>query len=250
MTTQAPNQFICAKWGIKYPADEVNRLYRALARVQTSPFTLICVTDSPDGIVPEVRVLPIPDLPVIGNQVMNRGWRKLTLFAHELRPLVTGPTVYLDLDVVLLQPLDAFFHYDPAFAVIKDYKHLRYRNAWTGNTSTFFYDASRDYGVYERLLAVGDEVRRRYRNEQEFLCDVMRHQGLLTYWPDKWCASYKYDCVPLWPASLWKTPQPPPEAKVLVFHGNPKPEEAVEGVGAKWYRPMKPAPWLKPLIER
>src|SRR5690606_14102710 len=103
---------VCMKWGIKYPADEVNRLYRALSRVQSTPFTLTCVTDHADGIVPQVRVLQIPDLPVIGNAVMNRGWRKLTLFAPELRGPMQGPTVYLDLDVVLLKPLDALFDYD------------------------------------------------------------------------------------------------------------------------------------------
>ncbi len=243
-------QFICTKWGTKYPASEVNRLFRALTRVQKGPFELICVTDDDQGIVDEVRIIPIPDLPVIGNQVMDRGWRKLTLFDPALRQQIHGPTVYLDLDVVLLKSLDDFFSFDPHFAVIKDYKNLRYRNSWTGNTSTFFYEADRDYQVFEWLIELGDEVQNRYRNEQEFLCDVMRHQGWLTYWPDKWCASYKYDCVPLWPASLWKTPQAPPEARVLVFHGNPKPEEAVDGIGAKWYRPMRPAPWLKPLIER
>lgn len=242
-------QFICAKWGLKYPADEVNRLYRALLRVQPGPFRLICVTDNPDGIVPEVTVVPIPDLPVIGNQVMNRGWRKLTLFAPELREVIQGPTVYLDLDVVLLKPMDDFFTFDPGFAVIRDYKRFRYRNAWTGNTSTFFYDASRDYGVYPRLIELGDAVRRRYRNEQEFLCDVMRAQGLLRYWPRAWCASYKYDCVPAFPRSLFEVPAPPAEARLVVFHGRPKPEEAVAGIGAKWYRPMKPAPWLKPYVE-
>ena len=243
-------QFICTKWGTKYPASEVNRQFRALSRVQQGAFELICVTDDAQGIVNEVRVVPIPDLPVLGNQVMNHGWRKLTLFAPALRPQIKGPTVYLDLDVVLLKPLNDFFTFDPAFAVIKDYKNLRYRNSWTGNTSTFFYVADRDYGVFDRLRALGHAVQDRYRNEQEFLCDVMRQQGLLTYWPDKWCASYKYDCVPTFPWSLWQTPQPPPQARVLVFHGNPKPEEALAGTGAKWYRPMRPAPWLKPLVEQ
>ena len=162
-------QFICTKWGTKYPASEVNRLFRALTRVQEGAFELICVTDDAQGIVNEVRVVPIPDLPVLGNQVMNHGWRKLTLFAPALRPQIKGPTVYLDLDVVLLKPLNDFFTFDPAFAVIKDYKNLRYRNSWTGNTSTFFYVADRDYGVFDRLRALGHAVQDRYRNEQEFL---------------------------------------------------------------------------------
>ena len=237
-------QFICTKWGSKYPATEVNRLYLALQRVTPGPFTLHCVTDDPSGILPEVRVLPIPELPVIGSNVSNRGWRKLALFAPALRSSLGGQVLYLDLDVILLKPLEDFFIPGAAFAVIRDYKWLRWRNFRTGNTSVFLYDAQRDYGVYDRLVELGARVQQRFRNEQEFLTDVMWQQGLLQYWPRTWCVSYKYHCVPPFPLSLWREPAAPPDARVLVFHGRPKPEEALRGVGARWYRPMKPAPWL------
>jgi hypothetical protein len=241
-------QFICTKWGSKYPSTEVNRLYQALARVSTGPFSLHCVTDDPAGILPAVQVLPIPDLPVIGNEEMKHGWRKLSLFSPALRSCLDGPMLYLDLDVILLKPLDDFFVHDMAFAVIKDYKRFRWRNFRTGNTSVFFYDAGRDYGVYDRLIEQGERVRERFRNEQEFLTDVMWQQGLLNYWPRAWCVSYKYHCIPAFPFSLWREPSPPPDARVLVFHGRPKPEEAMRGAGGKWYRPMKPAPWLRSLL--
>jgi hypothetical protein len=237
-------QFICTKWGSKYPSTEVNRLYRALQRVSAAPFTLHCVTDDPAGILPEVQVLPIPDLPVIGNEVMNRGWRKLSLFSPALRSHLAGPMLYLDLDVILLNSLDGFFLPNTPFAVIKDYKRFRWRNFRTGNTSVFLYEADRDYGVYQRLIELGERVRKNFRNEQEFLTDLMWRSGFLRYWPRSWCVSYKYHCVPAFPFSLWRQPSPPPGAHVLVFHGRPKPEDAVQGVGSKWYRPMKPAPWL------
>lgn len=242
-------QYMCIKWGSKYPADEVNRLLRMLQRVARQPFRLHCVTDDPAGIAPEVLTLPIPDLPVIGNAVLNRGWRKLTLFAPELRAKLNGSMLYLDLDVVLLKPLDGLFLPEVPFAVIKDYKRLRWRNFATGNTSVFLYQAERDYGVYEQLVQMGSQVQRRFRNEQEFLTDVMQQQGLLQYWPRGWCVSYKYHCVPAFPLSLWREPSPPAGAHVLVFHGRPKPEEAVRGVGAKWYRPMRPAPWLQEYMQ-
>jgi hypothetical protein len=241
-------QFICTKWGNKYPSAEVNRLYRALQRVSPGPFTLHCLTDDPEGIQPEVRVWPIPDLPVIGNDVMNRGWRKLTLFSPAMRGQIRGKVLYLDLDVILLESLEDFFRGDTPFAVIRDYKRFRRRNLRTGNTSVFLYDAGRDYGVYDRLIELGPDVRQRFRNEQEFLTDVMWRLGVLAYWPPDWCVSYKYHCVPAFPFSLWREPSPPPGARILVFHGRPKPAEALQGIGAKWYRPMKPAPWLAGLL--
>lgn len=241
-------QFVCMKWGQKYPATEVNRLQRALARVTSEPFQLYCLTDKETGIDPAVRVLPIPSLPVLGDAVLDRGWRKLTLFSPELTAL-RGPTVYLDLDVVLVgSPLPFFTHGAP-FRVIKDYKRFRYRNHWSGNTSVFFFEAGRDYGVYARLIELGAKVRENYRNEQEFLSDCLRLRGELSYWPTAWCPSFKYHCVPPLPFSLWQAPRLPEEAKVLVFHGRPKPEEALLGTAGKWYRPAKPASWLAPFLE-
>ncbi|TVR51615.1 MAG: glycosyltransferase [Puniceicoccaceae bacterium] len=240
----ASYQVVCMKWGDKFPAADVNRLFRAVSGALPGPVRFYCVTDDGAGIDEAITVLPIPDLPVIGNNVYNRGWRKLTLFSPELKA-IRGPTLYLDLDVVLTGTLEAFFKQPGDFHVMKDFKWIYVRNSFTGNTSVFHYVAGKDYGVYDRLRELGlEELRRRYRNEQELLSDCMRLRGELRYWPKGWCVSYKYDCVPWFPVSLWQVPRPPPGAKVVVFHGRPKPEEALAGVGAKWYRPMRPAPWL------
>lgn len=240
-------QFVCMRWGTKYPAAYVNRLHRAVRRSTPGDHRFYCVTDDAAGLEPGIQALPIPALPVLGDTVMDRGWRKLTLFSPALSE-IRGPTLFLDLDMVLVDSLRPFFGTGQAFSVIKDYKRFRYRNAYAGNTSVFFYEAGRDYGVYARLQQLGTAVRERYRNEQEFLSDCMRQQGLLSYWPKDWCPSYKYQCVPPLPFSLWRAPALPPGAKVVVFHGRPKPEEALAGTGAKWYRPMKPAPWLAPFL--
>lgn len=243
-----PLQFVCMKWGSKYLAQDVNRLYRAVRKLTPGALKFYCLTDQAEGIDPQVTVLPIPSLPVLGDQVLDRGWRKLTLFSPELAA-IAGPTLFLDLDMVIVDSLAPFFAHDDAFRVIKDYKRFRYRNTWSGNTSVFFYRAGRGYGVYERLRTLGAEVRVRYRNEQEFMSDCMRVRGELNYWPPDWCPSFKYHCVPAFPFSLWQAPRLPVGAKVLVFHGRPKPEEALRGDGAKWYRPTRPAPWLAPFLE-
>ena len=99
------------------------------------------------------------------------------------------------------------------------------------------------------LERIGDRVFTDYRNEQEFLTHFVLKKGILQYWPRSWAVSYKYDCVYAMPLGLFRTPRIPPGAKVLVFHGDPKPEEAVLGRGSKWYRVIKPAPWLQQYIE-
>jgi hypothetical protein len=44
-------------------------------------------------------------------------------------------------------------------------------------------------------------------------------------------------------------PRLPKEARVIVFHGDPKPSEALQGGGSKWYRFVKPAPWLREYMQ-
>ncbi len=47
---------------------------------------------------------------------------------------------------------------------------------------------------------------------------------------------------------LWRTSKPPvkPEgAKIIVFHGEINPPDAVNGGGGKWYRYVLPSDWIK-----
>ena len=54
----------CMKWGDKYGPEYVNRLYNMVERNTTLPFKFICFTDNADGLLPEVSVRPLPDMPL------------------------------------------------------------------------------------------------------------------------------------------------------------------------------------------
>lgn len=41
---------ICMKWGTKYGADYVNKLFRGFKRNTKKPFNFICVTDNTEGL--------------------------------------------------------------------------------------------------------------------------------------------------------------------------------------------------------
>ena len=237
---------VCAKWGEKFPADEVNRLHRNVQRWVSGPLRFVCFTDNPQGLAPGIDHFPLPPVPVVGH-LNNRGWKKLGLLANPLGDL-KGTLLYLDLDVAMVQPLDPFFDLPGAFRVIRDYKPVRYRHAFTGNTSVFRFEAGAHGDILDWIARRGEALMRDFRNEQETMSFFMKEKGILDYWPREWCASYKHDCVPAFPLNYFLPPRVPPGAKVLVFHGTPKPEEAVAGIGGKWYRPIKPAPWLKDLL--
>ncbi len=63
-TSEQHNQNIvlCMKWGTKYGAEYVNRLYNMVKRHTTVDFKMVCLTDRTEGINPEVQCFPIPPL--------------------------------------------------------------------------------------------------------------------------------------------------------------------------------------------
>lgn len=244
MSAAPVRQVVCMKWGGKFAAADVNRLYRMVRVNLGGELRMLCFTDRPEGIEAAVQCRPLPPVPVVGER-LDRGWRKLGLFGPQLAEVFEGEVLYLDLDIAIVQPLDPFFETPGRFLIIRDYKPFRYRHRFSGNSSVFRHVAGAHPDLIPEIAARGEHIRRDFRDEQEFLSDYIRRQGLLRYWPDGWCASFKHDCVRPLPFGLWQPPRLPRDARVIVFHGRPKPEEALAGAGGKWYRPLRPAPWLQ-----
>ena len=53
---------ICMKWGDKFDAGYVNRLYEMVEKNITIPHRFVCFTDNGEGINPNVEIRPIPPL--------------------------------------------------------------------------------------------------------------------------------------------------------------------------------------------
>ena len=70
-------------------------------------------------------------------------------------------------------------------------------------------------------------------------------KNMLNYWPDEWVPSFKYHCVPSLFMRFFKEPSIPLNAKIILFHGLPNPPEAIQGISGKWYRYIKPTPWIE-----
>lgn len=68
---------ICMKWGDKYGAEYVNRLYNMVSRHLTLDFQMICLTDDSSGIDPAVTCHPIPEMDLPAGP--ERGWKNSRL---------------------------------------------------------------------------------------------------------------------------------------------------------------------------
>jgi hypothetical protein len=229
------------KWGSKYGPEYVNRLYGMVRRHLTGEFRFVCLTDDASGVRAEVTCLPLPSLELAPGA--DRGWPKLTTFKADLHGL-SGRALFMDLDIVIVDRIDAFFEQPGDFLIIHDWKR-----PWrvTGNSSVYRFQIGAHADILQRFVQHQDSVRKRYRNEQEFLSHALHEQGKLAYWPRGWCRSFKYHCIPRWPASRWQAPAIPAGARILIFHGEINPPDALVGGHNRHGRAFKPAPWIADL---
>jgi len=237
---------LCMKWGTKYPADYVNRLQRMVAKHLSIPHRFICLTDDDTGLGEHIEAFPIPAMPV-DISGPERGWNKILTFSPSLYDPslynIAGTCLFLDLDLLVVDSIDDLFAVDGDVVIIKDWL----KHDGTGNSSVYRFDLGRHPDLLQEFIDRWPGVKKDYRNEQEFISAVLLRKGALTYWPDSWCRSFKRHCLWPFPLSLFLTPRIPGKTKIIVFHGHQHPDEAIKGRSGKWYRFMRPTPWVQDL---
>ena len=231
---------ICIKWGNKFGAEYVNKLYKMVQKNLTIPHRFVCFTDNSEGFtdgIEERELPPYSDNPYIG----DKGWRKLSLFNENLADL-KGTALFLDLDIVIRDSLNPFFEKDGDFIICKDWD---FPKDIIGNSSVFRFEIGKHPDVLENFYKLGNEIRNDYKNEQAFLSYEMHRKGILSYWDSSWCVSFKRSCLQPFPLNFIKMPNDPIDAKIIVFHGRPTPEQARQGYNGKGgLRYVKPTVWL------
>ena len=53
---------ICIKWGTKFGAEYVNRLYRMVQKNLTIPHRFVCFTDNSEGLSDGIEVRELPEI--------------------------------------------------------------------------------------------------------------------------------------------------------------------------------------------
>lgn len=239
---------ICMKWGTRYPAHYVNVLFRSVGRHLSRPFRFLCITDDSSDLLPEIETCGFPENPGIRQAKWPNVFMKLMITRDGFADL-SGPTLFLDLDLIVLGSLDDLFDYHPGdYCIIHNWierrKQLLRRRPPIGNSSVFRFDAGRSNEIHETFLREIKDAddRSKFRTEQTFLTHAMKKPR---WWPESWIRSFKYHSRPVFPLNLLMAPRPPRNARLLVFHGTPDPEDAVNGFKhAKIHHRVRPAPWV------
>lgn len=240
----------CIKWGDKFPAYYVNRLYAGVKRHMDRPFRFVCFTDDAEGIREEVEIFLLPVVPFEEKMVAamttgkRRGaWRKVTMLQPGAGDL-SGPSLGLDLDVVVTGPLGPLFDYKPGkLCMGRDWLERRRRRPG-GHGSVFRFDPSLQgylYSDFENDF----EASIAYKGEQKYTSMRALAHGDLEYFPAGWICSFKRQAIPNFPLNFIRRPVLPADCRVMCFHGTPKMEEALIGDCPKLRYRTRPAPWLR-----
>ncbi|MDO4550880.1 MAG: glycosyltransferase [Planctomycetia bacterium] len=232
---------ICMKWGNRYDAKYVNILAAMVKRHLTPPYRFVCFTDNVENIHPEVETFPLPEMQ-LNQHDPERGWRKLTVFQEKLADL-SGPALYLDLDVVILNSLDDFFTVPGEFRIIKDWN---LHGTIIGNSSVFRFEIGKHPDVLHRFYENRENIKKNFRNEQAFLSFAMHEKGVLEYWDADWCKSFKTHCMRTFPLGYFMAAKyPGTETKIVVFHGKPNPHEICKNWHSHIFlRSVRPTSWF------
>lgn len=249
-----PLNILCMKWGALYGPEYVNNLAAGVRRHLDRPHRFICFTDDATGLDDGIEVRPIPELGLPAGHG-DRRWRKLSVFRRDLD--IAGTALFLDLDLVIVDDLGPFFDHPGTFLIVRDddlfrSKPLRRLNPArdrflhsVGNSSVFRFEMGQHGYILDAFVADPEAATRDYEISQQFQTAQLARHGHLAYWPKGWCVSFKNDCVPRGLASFARDPVRPDGAKIVVFAGNPKMTEVLDGGGHKWYRRIGNVDWLR-----
>lgn len=149
---------LCVKWGDKFSAEHVNRLYRMVQKNTSVPFSFYCLTEDPTGL--ECSVIPLPNLQ------LEKWWWKICLFQNNI---VQGKTnLYFDLDVVIQNNIDDLFNVSKKLKLI-DFSHLDVDTPLPINSSIMAWENNSLQWIYDKFIQDKDYYTKYYSGLDTFL---------------------------------------------------------------------------------
>ena len=254
--TPARVTVVCMRWGTAFSPDYVKVLYQGVKRNLSREFDFVCLAEDPTPVCAGVRVLPLPAICSPRERWVGSCWPKMTVFQPGLFP-PGRPVMFLDLDMLILQPLD------PVIEQLEARRGLNMLREWNpglwqltpvflrpdrgGQSSLFAFYPEEQVALYEKFRREDAVGIFSTFNDQQFI-SAFAHG--VHYLPHSWAASFKRHCIPAFPLKLLvNTTRPPRNAKVVVFHGSPKPTDLIRDDDARWGGGRKsgrgPVAWVK-----
>jgi hypothetical protein len=220
-------QVICINWGTKYGPAFINRLYAMVKRNITPPFTFTCFTDNREGLNSEILCEDLPPLGIENMPVKSKGiWQKSRLWGPKLGSL-SGPVLFLDLDLVIVGSLDEFFSVgQPDDVVLARNQTTPFERL--GQTSVFRFPVGKLVPLQEKFRASPQAIADEYEFEQRYV--TRNAPGGIKLFPRRSVLHFKQDCRWPFPLNYFLAPSLPKKASIVLFPRNFHPENAAKGI--------------------
>jgi hypothetical protein len=252
---------VCFKWGTAFPADSVTVLHNAVRRNLDLPHRFICFTDNASGLAAGIETQPIPEAGIPPERWSQGIWPKLTVFKRGLLG-DADIAIYFDLDLIVQASLAPFIERAraiPGVHIVREWNPSFYnifpislRPDRGGQGSVFAWRPAEQHHIFETFAANQDAAYALANNDQEYITKVAHD---LHYWPHGWCVSFKRTCLWYPPLNrVFTKVAQPRDAKIVVFHGKPRPWDLVRDGNERWGTDRKfgfgPVDWVKAYWER
>ncbi|MBS1304235.1 glycosyl transferase [Loktanella sp. SALINAS62] len=239
-------QVICINWGTKYGPLYIDRLYGMVARNITPPFSFTCFCDDPTGIRPEVDCQPLPEIDYEIPKAKTGIWPKSRLWGPKLGTL-TGPVLFLDLDVIVTGSLDPFFeHGAPDDVILTRNRVVAFEKL--GQTSVFRFPAGGLLPLQTLFKTDPKGIADEYRYEQRFV--TRNAPGGVKFFPDGWVAHFRRNCRRPFPLNYLLAPKLPKDTRIVIFAGHLNPQDAIDGRWSDAVPPRSPLAHLRAIGQR
>jgi len=218
----------CVKWGTKFDADYVNKLYAGVKRNTTLPFIFYCFTENQEGLHHDI--VPVELL----HPEIEGWWQKLYLFSGNLPDNAPkGRVLFIDLDTLVVSNIDHYLKQNNGFVVLQDlwakrdnvgsalmsFEMGKHTQIW----DTFIKDPA---AAIKSLHPHGDQKW------------IQKHQKERLYWQNMYqqqVVSFKSNCR----AGV------PRNAKIICYHGKPSIVESITTTTRVQGFVIPPTPWVK-----
>jgi hypothetical protein len=220
---------LCLKYGTKYSADYVNKLYNMTQRHLTVPHRFVCFTENSTGLNPNIEIRSLPH-----DSSIKGWWWKTFLFKAD--HFAKGDVnLFFDLDIVIVNNIDKLVTHPGTFLGFEDPGKIYSRTSRL-NSSVMRWSSGEYSDIWQTYLTDRQQSRGLH-GDQDWIWRL--HQNAIAFYPDKWIQSYKWQVRSHSELQRFgavqkfkdvKNPTIDPETSILVFHGTPNPEDVEDPV--------------------
>lgn len=215
--TYLPLNVVCVKYGTKYGADYVNKLYWGVKENLSLEHTFTCFTEDGSGLDPQIRVQPL-------HNTWKGWWSKVHIFDKSVYPEANSKWVlYIDLDMIITGPLDDLVQTIGSkclsFATLTT-EEIFCENVDNGyNSSVMLFNADLCGHLYEILSDYYPYIMQYLMRFDHYLEMLVQNAQIVQKMVPGQLIDYSY-CF-----REHKMKDLPPDCRIVAFPRNPKPHE-------------------------